>query len=325
MKNFRLQIISLFILSIFSLNSCGPDEPVDISLIDTNPNTTPGTGATGVFKVDIDGKSFVATTVQALVSDSYISISGIKTPSGELVQITLPAPYNKVGTYTWKSIGGAGGIIGLAYIPSNGLEPFTGDAKGSGGASDFSGYTDTASITISKIDVATNKMSGTFQFTGVKFKDISGTSIEIKTFTNGAFVDIPFTKDIPVPVTNNTFSAKLDGVVFTPIYINALNSMGNINIVARRGTVENIGLTIPNTIAVGTYTLDSFVGNYKAGYIKNSNADGSGIFGVDVGTVTIASHDKVNKKIVGTFMFTANSFIVSETHNITAGTFSVSY
>lgn len=309
-------------MATFCLNSCGPIEPLDPMLINTNPST----GTTdGVFKVDFDGKTFVATNVQALVNDSFISISGIRMPNGDLVQITVPSPYNKVGTYTWKSIAAAGGIIGLAYIPSNGAEPFTSDPKDSGGASDFSGYTDTASITISKIDATTKKISGTFQFTGVKFKDNTGTSIETKILSNGSFTDIPFNQDLPVPVTSNTFSAKLDGTIFTPIYINALNDMVNINIIARRGTVETIGLTFPNTITAGTYTLDSFLGDYKAGYIKNNNADGSGIFGVDVGSMTITSHDKVKKKVVGTFKFSSSSLITSEKHDITEGAFSVSY
>ncbi|TDD93889.1 DUF6252 family protein [Flavobacterium cellulosilyticum] len=321
MKNSLVYIyIFLTIIAPFFLNSCGSNEPVDSNFKNTNSGTT-----AGIFKVDIDGKTFVAASVQALVNDNYISISGLKTPSGEMVQITLPAPFNKVGTYSWKSVNGAGGIIGLVYIPTSGAAPYISSSKGSGGASDNIGYTDTASITITKIDIVNNKISGNFQFTGVKFKDLTGTSIETKILSNGSFTDVTFTKDIPVPITNNSFSAKLDGSVFSPVYIDALNSTGNINIIARRGTVETIGLSFLNTIAVGTYPLDSFIGNYKAGYIKNNNIDGSGIFSVNTGSITITSHDKINKKVAGTFKFSAISLIVSETHNITEGTFSVSY
>ena len=320
MRRFSIFILPLVMLATFCLNSC-EIEPLDPALIDANPN--PGT-TSGVFKVDFDGKTFVANAVQAIVNDDYIALSGLKTSSGELVQIALPAPYNKLGTYTWNNIGAAGGIMVLAYVPANGSEPFTADPKDTGGASDFPEYTDTATITISKIDVANKKISGTFQFTGVKFKDLAGTSIETKVFTNGSFTDIPFVNDSPIPVTNNSFSAKLDGSIYTPVYITALNVMGNISIVARKGVVENIALSFPNTIVPGNYVLDSF-GENRGQYIKNNNLDGSGIFGADVGSMTITSHDKVNKKIVGTFKFTANSFVVSETHNITVGTFSVSY
>ena len=97
MRRFRFFILPLIMISTFCLNSC-ENEPLDPALIGTNPN--PGTSS-GVFKVDFDGKTFVATTVQAIVNDTYVAISGLKMPSGELVQISLPAPYNKVGTYTW--------------------------------------------------------------------------------------------------------------------------------------------------------------------------------------------------------------------------------
>lgn len=310
----------LLLIALLFLNSCGPIEPVDPSFINKSSDNS-----TGIFKVEIDGKAYVATTVQALLNDDYLSISGLKTSSGELVQITMLSPYNKVGTYTWKSVNATGGILGLAYIPSNGAEPFLSATKGSGGAFDNVDYTDTASITITKIDLVKNTISGNFQFTGVKYKDLTGKTIETKILSNGSFTDIPYTKDLPVTTTKNSFSAKLNGAVFNPIYINALDSGGNLNIIARRGTVETIGLTLINTINVGTYTLDSFIGNYKAGYIKNNNADGSGIFSVDTGSLTISSHDKVAKKIAGTFRFTANSFFVSETHSITEGAFSLSY
>lgn len=319
MKNFKISFLLVLIGSFF-LNSCGPDEPLDAAFINKDTDTSKG-----VFKVDFDGKTFVATTVQALVNENYISISGLKTPSGELVQLSLTAPYNKVGTYTWKSVTATGGVIGLLYMASNGANPYISSPKGSGGAADNSGYTDTASISITKIDLVNNLISGTFQFTGVKYKDATGNTIETKILSNGSFTDISFAKDVAVPITNNSFSAKLDGTVFTPVYIDALNSGGNLNIIGRRGTVETIALSVPNTITAGTYTLDSFLGNYKAGYIKNNNADGSGIFSVEVGSVTISNHDIINKKIAGTFKFTSNSFLVTETHNITEGVFSVSY
>ncbi|WP_281298876.1 DUF6252 family protein [Flavobacterium limnophilum] len=324
MRRFRIFILPLVIIATFCLNSC-EIEPLDPALIGTNPNPGTNTSA-GVFKVDFDGKTFVATTVQALVNNDYISISGLKTSTGELVQITLPAPFNEVGTYTWKEVSAAAGVMALAYNPPAGAMAFISADKNSVSGPEFAGYTDTAKITISKIDVVNGKMSGTFEFTGFRYKDPVGgsTSIETKKFTRGSFTDIPFTKDVVVTPNNNSFSAKMDGVAFTPTYINGLSSSGFITIVGRRGTIENIGLVFPNTIAPGTYNYSWLDTDFRGQYIKNNNADGSGIFGGD-GSVTITSHDKVNKKIVGTFKFTANSFIVSETHNITDGTFSVSY
>ncbi len=322
MKKFRIFILPLIIVTIFCLNSC-ENEPIDSALVNANPIPV---NTSGAFKVDFDGKTFVATTVQALVNSEFISISGLKMPSGELVQITLPAPYNKVGTYTWKTVTAGGGIMALAYNPAGGTGGFLSVDKSTMNTPDFAAYTDTAKIIISKIDVVNSKISGTFEFTGFRYKDpIGGTlAIETKKLTNGSFTDITFTKDVVVTPTKNTFSAKLDGVVFTPAYINGLNAGGLISIIGRRGLIENIGLALPSTINPGTYDLDSF-GENRGLYIKNNNTDGSGIFGAEVGSVTITSHDKTNKKIVGTFKFTANSLLLSEKHNITDGVFNISY
>lgn len=349
MKKNRILFLPLIIIALFSLNSCGVDEPLDglIENTDASTNTTAQTnptnstnpagpttttnpsspntsGTPGVFKVDFDGKTFVASTVQAIVNDSYISISGLKTSTGELVQITLPAPYNKIGTYTWENVSIGGGTMALAYNPSSSgaASGFVASKKDS--SPDFAGYTDTAKIIISKIDVANTKISGTFEFTGVRYKDpMSGsTDIETKKLTNGSFTDIPFTKDAPVTPTNNTFSAKLDGAIFTPTSIEGLIASNFISIVGRRGTVENIGLAFPKTIAPGTYELISF-GDNRGQYIK-SNDPVTGMFGGD-GTATIISHDKVNKKIVGTFSFTGSSLFANEEHKITEGSFTIYY
>ncbi len=66
---------------------------------------------------------------------------------------------------------------------------------------------------VSKIDAVNKKISGTFQFTGVRFKDFAGTSIETKVFTNGSFTDIPFTDD-NLSLDTDVFYAKLDGTEF---------------------------------------------------------------------------------------------------------------
>jgi hypothetical protein len=317
MRNFRIFILPLIVITTFCLNSC-EIEPLDSTLIDPNP--IPGTTA-GVFKVDFDGKTFTATTVQALVNDGFIAISGLKMPSGELVQITLPAPYNKVGTYTWKSVTASGGLIGLAYMSSNGIEPFTGDEKGSGGASDFAGYTDTASITISKIDVANKKISGTFQFTGVRFKDLTGTSIETKVFTNGSFTDIPFINDNSV-IDTDTFYAKLDGTEFVENDIDVASVVSSgvdpyYSIVAKKTNGDSMGLSIRQSLGVGTY---QFAGAFGP-QINTSCLLGGLIYTGDTGSVTITS--KTATHITGTFNVVIKNFTSGSTKTISAGTFSV--
>ena len=317
MRRFRFFILPLIMISTFCLNSC-ENEPLDPALIGTNPN--PGTSS-GVFKVDFDGKTFVATTVQAIVNDTYVAISGLKMPSGELVQITLPAPYNKVGTYTWKSISAAGGMMGIAYIPSNGNEPFSGDEKDSGGASDFPEYTDTATITISKIDAVNKKISGTFQFTGVRFKDFAGTSIETKVFTNGSFTDIPFTDD-NLSLDTDVFYAKLDGTEFVEDGIDVAKVVSSgvspyYSIVGKKTNGDSIDLSIGQSLSVGTYPFSGAFGSQV-----NANCLLGGVnYNGETGSVTIIS--KTATQLIGTFNVVVKNFTTGATKTISSGAFSV--
>lgn len=317
MRNLRLFILPLIIIATFCLNSC-EIEPLDPALITENPN--PGT-ASGVFKVDFDGKTFVANTVQAIVNDDYIALSGLKTSSGELIQIALPAPYNKVGTYTWKSIGAAGGIMVMAYIPTNGTEPFTADPKDTGGASDFPAYTDTATITISKIDVANKKISGTFQFTGVRFKDLAGTSIETKVFTKGSFSDVPYISDGPV-VDTDTFYAKLDGTEFVEdgIDVAAVDTSGvnpYYSIVGKKTNGDSISLGIAQSLSVGTHQITGIFGNPVTSSCHISNV----LYNANSGSITITSKTATN--MTGTFNAVVKNFTTGNTKTISSGAFSV--
>lgn len=322
MRNFKFFILPFIIITTFCLNSCGPDEPLDPALIgtNTNPGTNPGT-TTGVFKVDFDGKTFVANTVQAIVNDTYVAISGLKTPTGEIVQITLPAPYNKVGTYTWKSIGAAGGIMGMAYMASNGTEAFSADEKDSGGASDFPGYTDTATITISKIDAVNKKISGTFQFTGVRFKDLSGTSIETKVFTNGSFTDISFTDD-NLGLDTDVFYAKLDGTEFVEdgIDVAAVTPYGvspYYSIVGKKTNGDSISIAIAQSLSVGNYQITGVFGEA----VTSSCHIGNVLYNANSGSITIIS--KTSTHITGTFNAVTKNFTSGNTKTISSGAFSV--
>ncbi len=331
MKALKFLSVLLLLFAAILISSC-ENEPIDSVLLDSINNGggvdggggsgggTGGGGTTsGEFKLDFDGKTMVANSVQAIVNDSYISITGIKTATGEIVQITLSKPNNKVGTYTYKNTDE--GTWGLAYIKSNGSEPLLPVPDDS---IDFPEYTDTASITISKIDLVNNKISGTFQFTGMKFVGTSGTQIETKKFTNGSFTNISFKNDLPIVETKNTFKVKMNDVDFVPNYINGINIAGKISIVARKGNVENLGFSLSSTISPGTYEISSFISDNQAIYNRNNNPDGSGIFSSD-GTLIITNHDKNKKIIVGTFNLVAKSFFSPEKVNFTQGSFTIYY
>ncbi|PJJ08011.1 hypothetical protein CLU83_1240 [Flavobacterium sp. 1] len=313
----KISILFLAILaSVFVLNSCSKDEKID-DVADVEKD--------GTLKVDFDGKTFISTTVQAIVNDNYISITGLRAPNGDFIQITLPT--NKVGTYTWKSFNNFDDTLGLVYTPAGGSNSFICAPKEEVDAS--LDYTDTGSLTISSIDNTTKKISGTFQFTGVDFMANKGKG-EAKIFTKGVFTNISFTSDVnPNPTPNptptpssNTFSAKLDGVAFVPTNIFAILQNNKIAISARKGSVETIGLFLPSTVKAGTYAVEAYGLDYSFLYNKDMTANGTF---TGAGSVTITSHDTSKKIIKGTFTSKYTSLLVKDTHNATEGAFSISY
>lgn len=310
MKKFNILFVSLLVL-ILSLNSCSKDESVGDST---------SVAKDGTLKVDFDGKTFVSTTVQAIVNESYISITGLRAPNGDFIQITLPT--NKVGTYTWKNFSNIDEPLVLAYTPAGGANAYICVPKED--ADGILNYTDTGVLTISSIDNVTKKISGTFEFTGIDFMGNNANG-ETKKFTKGSFTNISFAADVVTPTptpTSNTFSAKLDGVDFIPTNIFTLLQSGRISISARKGSVETIGISLPSTIKEGTYTVESYGLDYIFQYSKDMTATGNF---TGEGSVVISSHDTAKKIIKGTFKTKYTSLFATATYNVTDGAFSVSY
>ena len=307
------QFVLLFVLVTAALfNSCTTDvEPIDPAVIITNPVTN------GQLKVDIDGQTFVATNVQAVVNSTAIAISGLRSGNNDFIQITLPSPLNQVGTYTWANATAANTVLGLIY--SNGSSEAYVTAPNNGDFAAFPEYTDTATITVSSIDTQNKTISGTFQFTGGRFDDAG--NILLKKFTNGSFTNISFSGDIVSP-SNNTFSAKLDGVPFEPTTVNANKLTDKIYVVGKKAGIENITLALPDDITPGTYEFVTF-GDYIAFYILDTTQNGT--FNAASGSVTIITHNTSTKKLKGTFNFVGESLFSPATHTITEGAFDVTY
>lgn len=135
---------------------------------------------------------------------------------------------------------------------------------------------------------------------------------------------ITFTTSTSSTPSNNSFFAKLDGVQFvqTILYAQKISLSNKISIVANRGGgAEAIGINFPADIAAGAYTFSAF-GDYVGQYTLTAGDPG---FAADSGTLTISSHDTANKRVVGTFNFTATSFTGSGSHRITEGSFDIKY
>jgi len=324
MSKFKYLSAFLLLFTAFTFTSCD-NEPIDSNVV-INPgedeeNPGGGTG-TGQFKVDFDGQTFVANITQAIVNEDYIAITGLKSSTGQMFQITIPE--GGVGTYTWDDFDATnplGTSFAMIYSQGNGTSGFLSVYEDSPEFSEFPEYTDSAVIAITEINTQNKTISGTFQFTGIRFADATGDRVEIKTFTNGSFTNLSYAADTPSP-SNNTFSAKVNGANYVATNVTAIDMMGSISIIGRRGNVENISINVPNNIAPGTYSL-LFMGTYNGMYtIDNS---GMGSFMSDTGSITISSHDTTNDKIIGTFNFDAGSLFSDDEYSITNGSFNVEY
>lgn len=313
MKKIYVLFVSILTLGFF-INSCSSNESVD-------DVTAVETAAPGKIQFDFDGTTFVSTSVQAILTDDYISITGLRSSKGDFIVITVPS--NKVGTYTWKNVSNQNSDWGLrlAYSPSSSdYSSFIGlseeDADNELGISD---YEDTATVTITSIDPKTKKLSGTFQFTGIRSN--SNNKLETKTFTKGSFNEIAYTSNVPV-VNKNTFSAKLDGSNFVPTSVTAISGMGKIMITGQKGSYENIFIAIPNTIKTVTYSVGSGF-DYVVRYSKDATP--SNMFDASKGSIIILSHDTAKKTISGTFTASLVTYPSTVQHEVTEGAFSISY
>lgn len=326
MSKFKYLSAFLLLFTAFTFTSCDDNEPIDSNVV-LNPGDdteNPGGGTqTGQFKVDFDGQTFVADVTQAIVNEDYIAITGLKSSTGQAFQITIPG--GGVGTYNWNNFDPTNPLdtgFALMYIPGGVNDGFLSVYNGNPEFAGFPEYTDTAVIAITEINTQNKTISGTFQFTGIRFADDTGDTVEIKTFTNGSFTNLRYAADTDAN-PNNTLSATVNGANYVATNVTAIvMEEGVISIVGRRGNIENIGINIPDNIAPGTYSM-SFMGNYSGMYtIDNS---GMGSFMSDTGSITISSHDTVNDKIIGTFNFDAGSLFSDDEYSITNGSFSVEY
>ncbi|MBC7524663.1 MAG: lipocalin family protein [Flavobacterium sp.] len=194
MKNIKLLLLTSLATFLFSCSN----EPVDPALLAqintpttvTNAGTTGGTVVSnGNFTATIDGQSFSAdATAGNLITvngANVLSITGMK-PSGEYIAIQLVNP--TTGIFVVNALGGNKTI-------SYKQDATTPDIYG---AFDPSTGQPTGTLTISSLNLVTNKISGTFSFVG----HLLTTSTQTKQITNGVFTNISFTNSSAPVVVN---------------------------------------------------------------------------------------------------------------------------
>ena len=250
------------------------------------------------FQVDFDGQTFVADNAIAAIADGVLTITGERGNNGETVTIVVNR--TTPGTYQ-LGLENSNNEVNLATYENE-----TGDTW----QSFTDGNMSLGEVALTEIDFDELHLSGQFQFTGYHT-----TSNEIKEFTNGIFVNIPFTKE-------NEFFAKVDGVEF--VDINIVPYMSNFEIVglnAQNVEGATIDIAVSINIIPGTYNFAVFPG-LPAGEYTPSLED----FHYGEGTLTITTHNQESKLLIGAFEFTAEPFLTGVgTYEITEGSFCINY
>lgn len=292
----------------FTFVSCNI-EPFDGDITQDSENKDDFPNETGGFKVDFDSQTYIADNATAVVQDGFINISATRGDKRELITITLFG--DTTGTYP---IG-----VTIGNLEVNGAAYTTDSTSGNGdtwvGATDFT--ESQGEVIITEIDSENKTISGSFSFTG------HHPTLGIKEFTNGSFSNISFAAGVVSP-SENDFFAKVDGVEFEEETINGvlvtLGGISTIGISATINTTRVIGLNLDGNITPGEYELSTF--GVPSGLYSISFSES---FSSEKGKVTITSHDKTNKRITGTFEFTASSVLISGSYEITEGSFDVTY
>jgi Family of unknown function (DUF6252) len=150
-----------------------------------NPEENPDPLApAGNLTAKFDDQTFESDSTTVVIDAVSMSIKA-KQLDGSYFKITLPeSPI--IGTYSW-----AEGFT-LQYNKGDGTDSYVAQ-KDEGVFASFPNYTDTAVLVIVAIDKTNKRISGTFKFTGVRFTDDTHTAIETKVFTNGEFLNLPYT------------------------------------------------------------------------------------------------------------------------------------
>lgn len=157
---------------------------------------------------------------------------------------------------------------------------------------------------------ADNTVSGTFNFTALR----NGMTDAI-TLSQGFIFEVPILTalgDTPDTGTIDSFTARVNTVIFNPTIISAVEANGLT--VSGQTQQASISVVFPPNTAPGTYDIAPGT-NFTASY----TLDGGAALEAQSGTLTIVANDINANEVSGNFVFEVEGF------SITDGEFSVSY
>jgi len=257
------------------------------------------------FQVSFDDQTFFANASEAYIGNGTLTINAYRGTDGEMVELILHEV--TPGVYQFGTSNSTN-QTNIATYTSGNSNPFSWQS-----VTDF--IQPQGLIVITEIDYYNLTISGNFNFTGYNNNG------EIKDFTNGLFIRIPFDKE-------NEFFAKVDGEEFveTNLVAGPSNFFDTIGVYAINGNNQSILVSVPDNIFPGTYNFGVFsttststapTGEYVAGLNDFHFADGN---------VTITLHNPDLRVLIGSFSFTAEPHSTGVgTYEITEGSFCVRY
>jgi hypothetical protein len=264
----------------------------------------------GNFMASIDGKQWIAadSLKSATIVGGLINLTGI---SADNQQMSITLNDTVPGTYKLSQLSASIAVYGdndssnlFAYSTNQGV-----DSTDAGGT-----------VTVINIDPINKTITGTFSFN--VFRDIDG---KRRTITDGIFYKLPYSASLPPSSSGDTLTAAIDGKQWSAQSITGA-AIGNILVINGsflNGT-QSLSLLMPSNVDAGSsYPLDYLGGTCYAVYsptVSQGFASSSGI-------LSILLNDVTNRRIRGTFAFTATdpNGQSSATYQVTNGFFSVGY
>ena len=298
-------IASVLVMLVFF--SCRKESSIE------RPGSTNGT-----FMADVNGGQWFAadTLKSASILAGFINLTGISADDRQLsitLNDTIPGIYTLDQQST--SVAFYGSIDSSAsFIYSTNQGADTSQAGGT--------------VTVTQIDPINHTISGTFSFS--VFRNVDGKQLR---FTNGVFLKLPYASSASVS-SDDTLQAIIDGGKWSASVIQAADIANQLIIKGSNvsGT-QILGLNMPTNITPGQYTLDFTTYTYFGAWSPSPNvvlasapANGS----IPPGVMEIVENDAVNRRIRGTFSFTAvdpsdPQGLTIAPKQVTAGYFNLTY
>lgn len=299
------KLTGLLCLALISLTfSCSSDS-------DSSTTTIPG----ATLSADVDGQSWASLEGGALANlvnvgegHAMLQVIGVKMDQSA-ISVQIPAEDLAEGTYTYDSES----MASLMYTAPGGTNAYT-NLGAAGG---------TFTVTITDLNLATGRISGTFSGT---LYDFDENSISI---TNGVMNSISI-MNTGISSNGSMSLSRNGGTVFTMdgtqddgkfLMVIENEEYNSISLAGNNATLTSdmgiYSVTMPLDVAAGTYDLTEVPG-FTAGI---GNGDGEVEYNLSSGTMTVTSHS--GNTISGTFSFTA--FNGTQTVTITNGTFTVTH